>query len=413
MTRARVVLFYQRVGLPWVFDSALKAGIDLVLVPRPDEPVDPVALPAAVVEVLAADLADPARAAATLRAAYDRAPFDGIMTLYDPAVSFVAEVARGLGLPALSAAAALAVRDKREMRRRLAETGESVPGFAALTGPREWAAAAGLRFPVVVKPAGGYSSLGVTRVDRPEDLAAVTAQVAELAGDPAGGLVVEEYLDGPELAVESLVSGGAVRVLTVGYKGNPVGPHFEESVYIAPARLPAATVEAVVRAVVGAHAALGVTDGPTHTELRLRGGSEPYVLELGARVGGSGVSQYIVEGVTGIDLAADALRIAAGRPPEAPLRPAETLAVAANYIVPCGGAGRITAIAGLAEAGRDPRVDHLVQMLFPGDLVRPYPDFSGYPAFVLSRHPSYEDAERMHAELERSIRISYAPEAPG
>jgi hypothetical protein len=87
-------------------------------------------------------------------------------------------------------------------------------------------------------------------------------------------------------------------------------------------------------------------------------------------------------------------------------------AVAANYIVPCGGAGRITTITGLAEAAADAQVDHVVQMLFPGDVVRPYPEFSGYPAFVLSRHPSHADAERLHARLERSVRIGYGP-VPG
>src|SRR5690606_40487864 len=90
------------------------------------------------------------------------------------------------------------------------------------------------------------------------------------------------------------------------------GPHFEEGVYRAPASLPADVEEDIRREVTAAHRALGITDGPTHTELRLRGGVTPYLLEMGARIGGSGVSQYIASGVTGIDFAAQALRIAAG-----------------------------------------------------------------------------------------------------
>lgn len=166
-----------------------------------------------------------------------------------------------------------------------------------------------------------------------------------------------------------------------------------------------------MREVVAAHVALGVTDGPTHTELRLRGGDRPYLLELGARVGGSGVSHFIVQHTTGVDYAAEALRLAAGLPPSPAamgVEPSEACGVAANYIVPCGGSGVVTAIQGLDELAGDRRVDHVVRMLHPGDVVRPYPDFTAYPAFVLSHHASAQDAEEFHQFLKRHIRVEYA-----
>ncbi|MFG2194555.1 ATP-grasp domain-containing protein [Streptomyces sp. NPDC048639] len=408
-----VVLVYQRTSLPWVFESAERAGIDLVLVPRPDEPVSG-ALPPAVVDVLPLDLdADRAGALETLRKHHGTNPFQGIVTLYDPAVPFVAEAAELLGLPGIGRDAALGAQDKRLMRERLSEAGLNVPRFVRLNGPGEWEAAKELTFPVVVKPATGFSSLGVTKAETPETLEAVVEEVRQICATKLGGvdgLVVEEYLDGPEFAVESLAHGGEVRILSIGYKGDPEGPHFEESVYRAPAALPEDVQEDIRREVAAAHRALGVTDGPTHTELRLRGGVTPYLLELGARIGGSGVSHYIASHVTGVDFAAQALRIAAGLAPESTGdgSPAP-VGAAANYIVPCGGFGRITAIHGLDELRNDPRVDHVVQMLFPGDVVRPYPDFTGYPAFVLSRHTDIAEAEEFHRLLERSVRIDYAP----
>lgn len=419
-----VVLVYQRVSLPWVFDSAERAGISLVLVPRPDEVVSETSLPPAVREVLRLDLeGDRAGALETLHERHLAHPYQGIVTLFDPVVPFVAEAAELLGLPGIGRETARAAQDKRVMRRRLAAAGCNVPRFVTLDDPGQWEAGLDLTFPVVVKPACGVSSLGVTRADTPESLKSVVDQVWQVAGNalgtaagPAAGVVVEEYLDGPEYAVESLAYRGAVTVLTIGYKGDPKGPYFEESVYRAPAPLPQAVAEDVRREVVAAHAALGITDGPTHTELRLRGGVRPYLLEMGARVGGSGVSQYVVSHVTGVDFAAQALRIAVGLPPQ-PLPAAgpaglpEPIGAAANYIVPCGGAGRITAIHGLDAVRADPRVDHVVQMLHPGDLVRPYPEFTGYPAFVLSRHADPGETEEFHRHLERTIRIEYAEEA--
>ncbi|MFD7447628.1 ATP-grasp domain-containing protein [Kitasatospora sp. NPDC059827] len=411
--RPTLVLVYQRTSLPWVFESAERAGIDLVLVPRPDEAVSGDRLPPAVVDVLRLDVeGDPAGALDALRRRHEANAFQGVVTLYDPAVPFVAEAAELLGLPGIGRDAALGAQDKRIMRERLAAAGLNVPGFVRLDDPADWEKAARLAFPVVVKPAHGFSSLGVTKAETPQSLKSVVDEVWQTSANKLGrtdGLVVEEYLDGPEFAVESLAHGGDVRVLAIGYKGDPQGPHFEEGVYRAPATLPDAVQESVRREVVAAHRALGITDGPTHTELRLRGGETPYLLEMGARIGGSGVSHYIASGVTGIDFAAQALRIAAGTATE-PLGSGPSpipVAAAANYIVPCGGSGRITAIHGLAELRDDPRVDHVVQMLFPGDVVRPYPDFTGYPAFVLSRHADTAEAEEFHRFLEQSIRIDY------
>ncbi|GAB3225918.1 ATP-grasp domain-containing protein [Glycomyces halotolerans] len=414
MTAARptAVLVYQRVSLPWIFEAADRAGIDLVLVPRPDERV-PDRLPPAVVDVLRLDLDDGADAVERLRR--HRRHFDGIVTLYDPAVPFVAEAAEALGLPGIGAATARAAQDKRVMRERFAAAGLNVPRFVRLDGPEAPADTGDLAYPVVVKPAHGYSSLGVVRVDDPAGLDSAVAEVRRVCRDKldrAAELVVEEYLDGPEYAVESLAHRGEVEVLTVGYKGEPKGPYFEETVYRAPARLPAETVAAIEREVAAGHAALGLTEGPAHTELRLRDG-RPHLLEIGARVGGSGVSHYIAHHAVGADLAADALRLAVGLEPEPPHRRAGAAGAAANYIVPCGGSGRIRAIGGLDEVRARPEVDHLVQMLHPGDVVRPYPDFTGYPAFVLSSHASDEEAERFHRHLDRAIRIDYEPDGPG
>lgn len=401
-----VVLVYQRTTLPWIFDAAERAGIDLVLVPRPDETL-PESLPAAVAEVLPLDPTEPEEAIETLRERHRDRPLDGVTTLYDPAVPFAAAAAEELGLPGIGTETARAAQDKRLMRERFAKAGLNVPRFAVLEGDET---AADLRFPVVVKPAHGYSSLGVVRVDDPRGLPEAVAEVRRAGRgkvDDHESLVVEEYLDGPEYAVESLAHRGEVEILTVGYKGNPTGPYFEETVYRAPAPLPAPVLDAVAREVRAAHAALGLTDGPAHTELRLRGGTEPYLLELGARVGGSGVSHYIAWNTVGADLAADALRIAAGLEPEPPERRRRPPGAAANYIVPCGGSGRIRAVDGLDEVRAEPCVDHVVQMLHPGDVVKPYPEFTGYPAFVLSHHRTSADSERFHVRLEEAVRIEY------
>ncbi|AAT89086.1 hypothetical protein Lxx12420 [Leifsonia xyli subsp. xyli str. CTCB07] len=49
----------------------------------------------------------------------------------------------------------------------------------------------------------------------------------------------------------------------------------------------------------------------------------------------------------------------------------------------------------------------VIQMMHPGDVVRPYPDFTGYPAFVLSAHAAYEELIGFHELLDREIEVVY------
>ncbi|GAA1659092.1 hypothetical protein GCM10009830_00040 [Glycomyces endophyticus] len=408
--RPRVVLVQPRLNMPWVFASAAEAGFDLVVVPRPgDDLSDP---PAPVVGVLELDTGDPEAAIAGLRAAHARRPFQGIATFFEAAVPFTALAARELGLPGLPVSVAAAVRDKSAMRMVWTAAGLHSPRFRTITSPRRWSEALDLRFPVVVKPANGFSSIAVSKVDDPAHLELAVVAAWDLTRRQLGGIdavVVEEFLTGPEYAVEAMGHRGETRICTIGYKGEPQGPYFEEGVYQAPADLPAAAVAAIEREVSAALAAIGVEDGPSHTELRLVDGV-PHVLETGARIGGSGVSSYLAKEVAGVDLVADALRVAVGAVPHSHLRPIVARGAAANYIVPCGGQGVIAAVDGLDEVAAHPDVDHVVQMLGPGDTVRPYPDFSGYPAFVLSRHADAKAAVAFHEQLPAMVRISYTEE---
>src|SRR5204863_149534 len=63
------------------------------------------------------------------------------------------------------------------------------------------------------------------------------------------------------------------------------GPYFEETIYVTPSRKPDAVQREIERVTAEAAAALGLTQGPVHAELRLA--PEPTVLELAARsIGG-------------------------------------------------------------------------------------------------------------------------------
>ena len=106
-------------------------------------------------------------------------------------------------------------------------------------------------------------------------------------GEPEREVVlIEEYIPGREVALEGVVTGGALQVLAVFDKPDPLeGPFFEETIYVTSPLLEIDNAELMER-VAEAVTALGLTDGPIHAECRLNE-SGVFVLEVAARpIGG-------------------------------------------------------------------------------------------------------------------------------
>ena len=93
---------------------------------------------------------------------------------------------------------------------------------------------------------------------------------------------VEAFIDGPELTIEGLCLGGRHHVLAISEKA-----HYAQHPCVAwrlayPPRLPSALLERIASVVNRAVEALGLRDGLTHAECRLRG-DEPFLIEIAAR----------------------------------------------------------------------------------------------------------------------------------
>lgn len=408
-------------NVPFIFESAAAAGHRLVLIHAPGE-TPPTHLPATGPTLELDVFADGSGALDRLEA--ERPKFDAIVTSRDEAMLWTALAAQRLGLPGLAPEVAIVTRDKAKMRACFVEAGLNVPRYVKLERDQPVELPREMAFPVVVKPTGGCSSQGVIRVDAEVGLAPAVARVRAINDsaleiynrDPGkfeadapgwGAVIVEEYLDGPEYVLEAIASKGRVHILSIGYKGNPQGPYFEETVYLSPPPLPVETVAAMAEQVAGGMAALGLTDSPGHCELRLRNGKVPYLLEIGARVGGSGVSHFIVQESSGVDFAGLQFRQASGLAlPDLPLLP-KTVAAAGNWIIPTGGHGRLVEIKGLEEVARHPDTRRILTFLAPGTLVEPYPIFSGYPGFILSRHANWQAGAAYHNWLAETVRVRW------
>ncbi|HET6278595.1 MAG TPA: ATP-grasp domain-containing protein, partial [Candidatus Polarisedimenticolia bacterium] len=303
-------------------------------------------------------------------------------------------------------AAARAAGRKEILRAMLAQEGVPSPRAVLERCDADPAAAARrARYPCVLKPTFLSGSRGVIRADGPPQfvpafarIAALLrqAEIAEAGGDAAGSILIEEYIDGPEVALEGLLMGGRLKVLALFDKPDPlVGPYFEETIYVTPSRRAAGEQDAIVATAAAAAAAIGLREGPIHAELRLADDG-PRVIDFAARSIGGLCARALRFG-TGISLEELILLHATGREVgDYERRPGG----AGVMMLPVPRAGTLTAIDGVQAAREVAGVSEVTMTVACGSRVVPLPDESVYLGFI------FANAETP-AQVEAALREAY------
>ena len=354
---------------------------------------------------LRVNLRRPEAAAQAIVALAEWTPLDAVVAIDDQGVLIAALAAERLGLAHNPSEAVAAARDKVAMRRAFAAAGLSQPEYR-VAGPRADVAllAAEVGSPCVVKPVSLSASRGVIRADDPPAAAAAAARIQailrEAGEDPDGPLLVERYLPGVEVAVEGLLRDGALKVLAVFDKPNPLeGPYFEETIYVTPSRLPAETLETITRLTAGAASALGLVEGPIHAELRIDG-TRAWLLELAARSIGGLCSRSLRFGL-GVSLEELILRHALGLPLDGLAREEAASGV---MMLPIPRGGVLEEVRGQDEALALPGVTGLEISIACGRPVRPLPEGDRYLGFLFARGETPDEVEQAlrtaHGRLE-------------
>src|SRR5579871_1704813 len=219
-------------------------------------------------------------------------PVDGLIALGDRATSAAAYVARALGIAYNSPQAVENCRSKLRQREILRDAGLPVPGFFSFKlDKRVEKILPRVQFPCVVKPLRRAASQGVIRANTPEEFQAAVERIKQLLESPevqverepeTDRLLVEKFISGAEVSVEGLVTRGKLRILAIFDKPDPLeGPYFEETIYVAPSRLPDKEYDSIIECAEKTVAALGLTHGPVHAEFRVNK-EGPWVLEAAA-----------------------------------------------------------------------------------------------------------------------------------
>ena len=216
---------------------------------------------------------------------------DGIVTISDARLPHVAKACEVLGLPTERPDAYKTAGDKGATR-RLVESengkGESFVLAEARELETQLAAREGLlRFPMIVKPCAGWNSDCVQKVKDVAELRAAVQRASERhAASPLGskGVVVEPYIDGPEVDADFVILDGEVLFCYItddfpcsgdlGNEGRNL--NFMETVMDVPTALPTNEQAVLFESLPRTISRCGFRSGIFHCEARVRDSSMHY-----------------------------------------------------------------------------------------------------------------------------------------
>ncbi|GAB2581536.1 ATP-grasp domain-containing protein [Streptomyces capparidis] len=353
-----------------------------------------------------------------VRALHQAYPFQAAVSLFELGLLPAARINEALGLGGVPVATVELLLDKWRMRRHLAASGISPVACAvgrSAREVREFVRAHGL--PIVVKPIRESGSLGVFHVRDRADVEAVAERFRSLDGrdwaakdlsraDSFDEFLMEEFLDGPEISVETLSFDGRHVVVAVTDK-ECGGPGFVEIGHAQPSGCPAGTLREVTRLVTDFLDAVGLRSGPGHTEVKLTSRG-PRIVESHNRVGGDRIND-LTEIVHGVDMERHALGAGFGVVEPLTASPEPRGGAAVRFLTP--EPGRVVEVTGLDAVRADPAFVDLRLRVGPGDEVPPLAWNEDKVGHVIARGATAAEAVANGRRLAAAIHVRTEPVA--
>lgn len=369
-------------------------------------------------QALLLDYGDIDRLMPLVRTLHETYPFQTAVSLFELGLLPAARINEALGLDGESVSTVELLLDKWRMRQLLTAKGISPVASAigrSAQDVRDFVKAHGL--PIVVKPVRESGSVGVFCVRDEADVEAVAERYRSLddghwvAGDLFGAdsfddFLMEEFLDGPEVSVESLSFDGRHVVIAITDKAQFGGDSgFVELGLSQPSRCPEETLREVKQLVTDFLDAAGMRNGPAHTEIRLTSRG-PRVIESHNRIGGYAVNE-MVEVAYGVDMERYALGAPFGllEPLDGSPEPLGGAALQALTPEP----GRVVEVTGVDAVRADPAFVDLHLKVKPGDVVPPLTWNEDIGGYVVARGADATEAIAHSRRLAEAIHVRTEP----
>lgn len=312
-------------------------------------------------------------------------PFSGILGSDDQTVELAAHTAKALNLPHNPPQAAQFSHRKDLARAQLSLAGCPVPIHCLLDLSRPVKKQmAGLPWPCVLKPLNMSASRGVIRADNEDDFLRACDRLRPIIASAQGEfeqshVLIEEYIDGIEVAYEGYLYRGELNTITIFDKPDPlVGPYFEETIYVTPSTLSSELQQKIKSVLQDACNAYGLTTGAVHAECRIDKNNNVWILEIASRTIGGDCARILDNENFGIEELA--IMLAIDQPVEATL-PDYARGV---MMIPIRENGLLKRVEGLLDANSVEGIDKIDIIISEGHELVPLPEGNQYLGYIFA-----------------------------
>ena len=321
----------------------------------------------------------------------------GMVDIANPTCAYLNKV---LGLNGIDEETALKATNKYKMIQMFKEFNVPHPNFKYISSD-EKNISIDMEYPLIVKPIDMAGSRGIFLVHNKEELNDAIKKINLMSNN--GAALVEEYMDGPEVSVEVIVKNKIPFVAQVTDKTTTGSPHFAEIGHLQPSQLSLEDIKRIKEVAKQAAISIGLVNSLAHAEIKLTKNG-PKMVEIGARCGGDGIAEQLIELSTGISFVQISIDIALGN----------------DFIIPknilekssCIGFiqskhGILEKIDNVEQALNIPYIKDICITAKPGQMYHDVVDNSGRLGYVISQADNAKDAKEAVEKALNLIKVSY------
>ncbi|WP_199589033.1 MULTISPECIES: ATP-grasp domain-containing protein [Coprobacillaceae] len=328
---------------------------------------------------------------------------DGVMTLAtDMPMRSVAAVAKEMNLIAIDEDTAYKATNKIEMRKALKEYNVPIPKFFKVSNREEYEKVVKeFNVPFIVKPADSSGSRGIFEVTDISNLELIkNAYNYCRPFSKVGDVIVEEYMRGPEVSVETLSINGKCHVIQITDKITTGAPHYVEMGHSQPTKYDKEIAKKIAEVAKLANRAIGIKNGPSHTEIIITK-EGPKIVEIGARLGGDNITTHLVPLSTGVNMVECCIKIALGEQPDISSKWDKGSAI--RYF--SQHAGVVNEIVGIEEAKRVDGIKQISIVHGVGETITEITSSGARMGFVIAQNENADTAIKSCEEALDKIKV--------
>ncbi len=294
-------------------------------------------------------------------------PINAVLTVGTDASMTVAAVANALNLPGIKFEDAEAATNKIKMRMRFKENDVPSPAFLPVWSLSDAKNACKiLGFPLVLKPSDNMGARGVMRLDHANQIS--DAFKFSKDASPSGELIIEEFMEGPELSIDAVIHNGEITFTGIADRIIEFPPHFIETGHTMPSNLDEKILQEAREVMTKGIRALGITTGAAKGDIKVTP-KGVMIGEMAARLSGGFMSAYTYPLSSGVNLMKAIIEVAMGQEP-GNLEPVINRVSIERAIL--AKPGIVKKISGLEEALKVPGIEEIFLNIKEGDqIVKP------------------------------------------